>query len=255
MNNTFNRAVLRFIEGLLTRKGYQLTRFHDYSNYSQIPYYERDEYGASNLQTKLNNVAMGEPFEYPDIINLNQAVAMLSRQFYKIIELGSGTGKYVELMAKDSSRLVVGSEHDYDTYNWCLDNIVSYQNLHFLNREDPSIYGPYTLSVAIEVVEHVYDYSSFLRALAALAPTSIITTPNRARSQDDYHVGPPNYIKHVREWTAGEFYWVLRSFWRDVELYALPSNESPIVRKVNIDTRLSPLIAVCKNPTVNQELI
>jgi 2-polyprenyl-3-methyl-5-hydroxy-6-metoxy-1,4-benzoquinol methylase len=229
-------------------KGLMLVQQEDLCSYSDLPYIERDEYGASNLQTKLENVKRGEPFEYPDIINLNIAVSLLSKDYSRIVELGSGTGKYVEMMSARPGKYVVGCEHDEETHQWCLHNFSDSSNKRYLKREDPLEYGPYDLSVAIEVVEHIKDYPSFLKLLGRLADTSIITTPNRSRSAADNHSGPPNYFKHVREWSAGEFYWVLRSFWRSVDLYAVPSDQLPEVRRVSVDTRLSPLIAICNSP-------
>jgi len=31
----------------------------------------------------------------------------------------------------------------------------------------------------------------------------------------------PAFSEHVREWTAGEFYWVLSVFWKDVQMYTV----------------------------------
>ena len=249
------RLVTGAIQAGLRKMGLQIVRAeHDRKDHS-LPvaeeYVERPEYGASNLQTKLDNVAMGLPFEFPDIVNLNHAVAACVTDEKRIVELGSGTGKFATEVARDPTRFVVASEFDADTYEWCLANIPSQKNLRFVSGPVPREMAPFDLSVSIEVVEHVQDFTGFLREMGNLAPKSIITTPNRKRSLQDYHAGPPSYFKHVREWTAGEFFWVLRCFWRDVSLYGLISQSEPIFVKVDVDTALSPLIAICSFPLQN----
>jgi len=247
-----SKKLKRYAGSILRRMGYQITRIKDEpdSNLieSDMPYFEREEYGASNLQTKLDNLKDGLPFEYPDIVNLNNAVALLLGGDKKIVELGSGTGKFAFSSAQERTRTIVASEFDQLTYEWCLKNIPEQDNLKFLNGPVASELGPFDVSVSIEVVEHLSDFVGFLREMASLAPRSLITTPNRKRSIADYHAGPPDYFKHVREWTAGEFYWVLRCFWKNVRLYAMTSQTEPSFIKVNIDTSLSPLIADCRSP-------
>lgn len=246
----------KYMQKMLRRMGYRvaLVKLETELGLSDSgkPYVEREEYGASNLQTKLDNVKSGLPFEYPDIVNLNNAVILLVQNEKRIVELGSGTGKFAYNAAKDQTRNVVASEFDFPTYKWCLDNIPKLDNLRFLNGPVSSELATFDLSVSIEVVEHIGDYVGFLKEMCSLAPRSLITTPNRKRSEADYHAGPPAYFKHVREWTAGEFYWVLRCFWNDVRLYALTSQTEPQLVEVNVDTVLSPLIADCRSPLMRQ---
>lgn len=245
------KAVKRRLRYVLGRMGYEVLRIKPRHGLrlaeSAVPYVERAEFGASNLQTKLDNLKAGLPFEYPDIVNLNHAVVLLlNGGNQRIVELGCGTGKFA-LAAAEEGRFVVASECDGMTYRWCLENLPKRDNLVFVNGPVPSDLCPFDVSVSIEVVEHVSDYVGFLNQLRSLAPHSLITTPNRKRSASEYHSGPPGYFKHVREWTAGEFYWVLRSFWDDVRLYALTSQTEPRCIKVDVDTALSPLIADCRS--------
>ena len=73
-----------------------------------------------------------------------------------------------------------------------------------------------------------------------LPTTADSCEPARARSQGADHdaeqtakrrtpppTGPPPYYQHVREWTAGEFYWVLRLFYERVTLFAMPDPKCP----------------------------
>jgi len=235
----------------LNHLGYEIARQRTEKNDVNIPksppYIEREEYGASNLQTKLENVKVGRPFEYPDIVNLNHAVALFIEEEINIVELGSGTGKFAIKASEDKRRRIIASEFDEATYAWCMGH-VQRENISFINGAVPKHLAPFDVVVSIEVVEHLSDYSGFLRECASLAPRALLTTPNRKRERKHYHPGPPVYFKHVREWTAGEFYWVLRCFWTDVRLYGLTSQSEPSYIPVDIDTCLSPLIADCRNP-------
>ena len=73
-------------------------------------------------------------------------------------------------------------------------------------------------------------------------------TPNRARSAQAHHAGPPAYEQHVREWTAGELYWVLRCFYRDVRLLAMPDPFVPWLEPADVDTTRAQLVADCRDP-------
>ncbi len=57
---------------------------------------------------------------------------------------------------------------------------------------------------------------------------------------------PPRYEQHVREWTAGEFHWVLRSFYAEVRIYAMPDVYSPVTQEIGPLSTMTPLIAVCR---------
>jgi hypothetical protein len=52
----------------------------------------------------------------------------------------------------------------------------------------------------------------------------------------------------VREWTAGEFYWVLRAFYNDVTLYSMPDVYVPELCLIDIQSTKTPVIAACSEP-------
>jgi 2-polyprenyl-3-methyl-5-hydroxy-6-metoxy-1,4-benzoquinol methylase len=212
------------------------------------PYVERVEYGPSNIETKLENVRQGLPFELPDIVNLNLAVVSLLGDARRIAELGAGTGTFATAAAADQRRRIVASEFDRATHEWATASR-SRPNVEYLHGPIPADQPAFDVVVAIEIIEHIADYRGFLTECTRLSDRALITTPNRARSLEAFHAGPPPYIKHVREWTAGEFYWVLRAFYDQVLLYGMTSQTVPAYVAVNVDTRLSPLIADCRLPT------
>lgn len=95
--------------------------------------------------------------------------------------------------------------------------------------------------VALEVIEHIKDYVGFLKHLKRVAPKAIISTPNKNRSYNDSILSIPEYDEHVREWTAGEFYWVLRVFYKNVNLYTI-KNINNNLKLVSLDKEYIPKI-------------
>jgi hypothetical protein len=144
------------------------------------------------------------------------------------------------------ARFVVASEFDFDTYEWVKANR-SHKRVRYVHGPVSDNDGAFDVVVAIEVIEHISDYRRFISDCQKLSNRALITTPNRARSLEHFHAGPPLYVKHVREWTAGEFYWVLKSFYRSVKLFGVVSDTQPDCRPVSVDSRLSQLIADCCN--------
>lgn len=64
--------------------------------------------------------------------------------------------------------------------------------------------------VALELIEHVNAFGPFLKSMA---PVAILSTPNKLRDAFSAVRTVPDYDEHLRGWTAGEFYWVLKAFW------------------------------------------
>ena len=162
----------------------------DLSVPAKKPYCERDEFGASNIETKLANVAQGLPFEFPDILNLNAAAVRLVGDAKRICELGCGTGTFaVGAADADTSRFIVASEFDAATHAWVKLNKPR-PNIRYVLGPVSAADGPFDLVVAIEVIEHVSDYASFLRVCQHLAPRALLSTPNRAAGENTFTPGP-----------------------------------------------------------------
>lgn len=215
---------------------------------TECVYRERAEFGPSNLQIKLDRAKQGRPFENPDIRALNQVVCSLLESEKRIVELGAGTGMFAQMASEDPGRFILASEFDRPTWQWCMDHLPSRDNVRFVNGPCTPEDGPFELVVAIEVIEHIADYRSFLETCAGLAPRALLTTPNRRREARVFHSGPPPYPEHVREWTAGEFYWVLRCFWEEVRLFGMPDAFKAQCVPIDVDATASPLIADCRRP-------
>ena len=165
----------------------------------------------------------------------------------RIVELGGGTGCFAYEVSVDPKRFVLCSDFDKEAIRWARKNR-SRENIKYLDRPVTPDDGPFDLLVAIDVIEHLQDYRSFLETCVSLAPRAIITTPNKSRDQQSTTASPPSYYQHVREWTAGEFYWVLQTFYQSVKLYAMPNIYIPKLKPIKITDTLTPLVAVCEQP-------
>lgn len=99
--------------------------------------------------------------------------------------------------------------------------------------------------VAIEVIEHVYDYKAFLKNLtrfdnsSAENPTEyFISTPNRANKH--IQKDKPYNKYHVREYTGTEFHAVLSEFFKDIKFFSSAGEPA------EIDTNHTPVLAQMK---------
>ena len=242
LREAFKRSTRR----ALARFGYELRRVNPWTSAQRHPsYVERQEAGPVNLKDKLARQERGEPFEWPDIVALNQTVATMRGSARNIVELGGGTGTFAWHATQDPTVVVTCSEFDAQAHEWAVKHR-SRSNLRYVNGPVSPDQGPFDLAVAIEVIEHLTDFAGFLHVCAALAPRAIITTPNKLRSLQTATAGPPHYYQHVREWTAGEFYWVLRAHYDRVQLYAMPEPSRVGAIPITVMSELSPVIAICE---------
>ena len=246
------RAVIR-------RLAFRLERYS--RRWYDAPYAERPEVGPVNLEVKLARVRAGGPFEPHEIALLNRAaVTLLQPRHRQVLEVGSGTGMFASLAAADPGRRITASEYNEPARAWAAENR-SAANITYCARAldtfDPDAFD---LVVAVEVIEHLEAYGPFVRALARVAPEALITTPNKASGAFRSIDRTPGYPEHVREWTAGEFLWVLRAFYGDVQLFTIPDRDRQVgamlaapgyVPRVAACSDLSteePLLALCSRP-------
>lgn len=217
----------------------------------ETEYSENEEVGCVNLSEKKKRVEEGGPFEWPNIVALNKAINQFIDKEKSIVTIGAGTGTF-EWHAADKHPNIkfVSSEFDKECVEWCKNNRskdnITYTSLGI--KELLLEYKKFDLVVCVDVIEHISDYPSFLNSFSSLADRAIITTPNKSRDFESYTANSPIYYQHVREWTAGELYWVLRTFYDKVSLYSMPDPYEPEVRKIGILSKMTPLIAVCENP-------
>jgi 2-polyprenyl-3-methyl-5-hydroxy-6-metoxy-1,4-benzoquinol methylase len=206
------------------------------------PYFENSEMKGVNLAKE--RLANGDPFEWPNIVALNWAATTLIRKAQKIVEIGSGTGPFAELASFDIRREIHCFEEDDFARGWAEKNRgyanVKYQKL-FKNQSAID----YDLLVSLDVFEHVNNMRGFLDFCKSLAPRAIFSTPNRTVVRGIHDIGPP---AHVREFTPGEFYWILKQYYKSVSLYYMPNVYVPWLEPMSILTNGTPIIAECTGP-------
>lgn len=211
-------------------------------------YIENEEYGAINFSEKLARINSGGEFEWPDMVALNHAIACLIGDAKKIANIGAGTGTFEWHASVDSSIRFIASEFDKECVEWCKKNRQR-KNIVYCSKSMEELikeYGKFDLAITVDVIEHIKDYASFLKGFSTLSDRAIITTPNKLRTTECFIASPPKYHQHVREWTAGEFYWVLRTFYSKVTLYSMQDPYIPQIEKIGLLSKMTPLIAVCE---------
>ena len=251
-------TIKSFVKHTFRKSGLQITKLKDDSeadlravqekSYKTgfLSYHENPEAGAINFEDKVRREKAGGFFEWPNIVALNWAVTTLLGDSKKIVDVGCGTGAFAYEAASDPTKFILAADLNEAAIKWARkhrqkDNIVFEHRM--INKKD----GPFDIAVSIEVIEHVKDYVSFIRLLQSLAPKAIITTPNKDRSGGK-PIGPPSYSQHTREWTAGEFYWILKSFYKSVQLYSMPNEYLPELTAITVDDKDTPLVALCECP-------
>ena len=81
-----------------------------------------------------------------------------------------------------------------------------------------------------------------------MAPRAIFSTPNRTIVRGSLDLGPPVYPAHVREFSPGEIYWILKQYYEEVVLYYMPNVYVPWLEPMTILTQGTPIIAECTGP-------
>lgn len=209
------------------------------------PYHENPEQRGLNMaEQRLKN---GKPLDWPNILALNWAVASMIGDAKKIIEVGSGTGPFAEFAAVDPQRTIDCFEDDDFARGQAM-KLRPRPNVTYRKTSEIKKTVKYELLVSVEVIEHVADLPAYLTMCRKLAPRAIFTTPNRnaVRADDDH--GPPPYPPHVREYSAGELYWLLRQHYRTVHLFYQPDAHVPWIEPMTIADRGTPIIAECVAP-------
>jgi hypothetical protein len=185
--------------------------------------------------------------DWPDILALNWAVTSLIGDARRIVEIGSGTGPFAEFAARDPAREIHCFESDPFARAKAVE-LRSFPNVRYFECQDSNLVGRYDLLVSVEVIEHVVEFQEYLDLCSQLAPRAIYTTPNRERKYERGHWGPPSYPPHVREFTPGELFWILRLYYRSVRLFHLPDPHVPWLAPMTIATPGTPIVAECRDP-------
>jgi hypothetical protein len=215
--------------------------------YAPTPYVENPEAGGINLHEKKNRKENGGYFEWPNMVALNWACTKLIGNAETILEIGGGTGCFTYEASAVTSCNIICADVDEEAIDWARKHR-SRENIKYVSDHVTEAFGLFDLVVAVDVIEHIEHFSDFIRICCHLADRAVLTTPNKQRDHGSDSAGPPAYYQHVREWSAGEFYWILKSFYKNVSLYAMPDVYVPEICPVDVKSKLTPLIAECSDP-------
>lgn len=152
-----------------------------------------------------------------------------------VLEVGFGTG-FGTVQLASTAKQVTATEMDVSAVAFAKE-VFPLSNIRWLQHdivESPECLRA-DVGVCLEVLEHVPDWRTALKHLALACDTLYISGPNAngTRRKGD---------RHEREWSAQEFYDSLHEFFSEVSLFNYSLTE-----KQGLDTRLTPLLAVCKN--------
>jgi 2-polyprenyl-3-methyl-5-hydroxy-6-metoxy-1,4-benzoquinol methylase len=245
-------------QGLLLQASWRLERLA--KRRLNVPYVGRADVGPRNLEVKQARLATGGPFEQPAIQIVNLAAVTFVPEGSRVLEVGGGTGFFAMNAARLKKATVSCSELDAPTRRWAATNRQVPQVTYCDLTLDAAKGRGFEVVVALELIEHVNAFGPFLSSMAAVAPLAILSTPNKLRDPFSAVRSVPDYGEHVLEWTSGEFYWVLKAFWADVQIWTIRRYEEqtrlfqagrlqlPVVEPAGMWEFEAPLIAVCRAP-------
>ena len=188
-----------------------------------IQYIGNDEIGLITLQDRYEQPL----FEYEDMVICNQAIgnkwiAELNPQ--SIINIGCGVGTFEhQNAARFPHTQFVASEFDTTSLNWAKENR-SYSNVTYCTdaiQELLEAHSKFDLAVCIDVIEHIKNYKAFLDEFVLLSDRAVITTPNRDRYVEMEDLEKPPYLHHTHEWNVGEFYFILKMYYKYVYVFSI----------------------------------
>lgn len=152
----------------------------------------------------------------------------------RLIDVGCGWGNKLETIhARRPSWSITGVDYG-DNISRCQ---VAYPwgtwLSHDLDGHLPlPVDGKDSIVVCADVIEHVVNPTRLLRKLHELgADAIVISTPAREIQYPPEHLGPPQNLCHVREWTMEEFACLLTTAGFDILLHELTrgSDQSPLL--------------------------
>ncbi len=158
----------------------------------------------------------------PEVIG--GAVAALVGDAASIAAIGPGADAFAREAAADPDRTVVCSLLDARAIDAALGHRAR-PNLAYAEHPIGVADGPFDLAVVLDL-ERFDDVLRDIRPFVALAPRLLVTARIRAHELDA----------------------VLRSFYSEVDLYALPDARIPQLARAGLDTACSPLVAECRGP-------
>lgn len=188
-------------------------------------------------------------FEYPGMIVTNQTIGnlFLTKDIHRVVNIGSGVATFENQNAQSHPAIqFVACEMDQSSTEWARSNR-SFANVKYTSASMRDIIkneGKFDLALTIDVIEHVADYKSFLDEFSQLADKAVISTPNR--DMDIALARGPLYKHHVQEFNAGELFFILKMYYRKVELFSAPNPMKSELVPVGFYSTYEKLYAYCE---------
>jgi spore maturation protein CgeB len=172
------------------------------------------------------DLAAGQPKAAAENLAFSWAIATLIGECRNIICAGNLAEEFLSEASADPRRRIVRRESKgpQESAEACQAS------------SGPSVY------VSINEVLQTSDFHATLRRLANSAGRVIVANDG----SDSDSVSPSSSAE--RCWMAGEFHWVLRSYWNSVTVYTMPSRVLPQLEKSVTGTESGPFVAVCEDP-------
>ena len=232
-------------------------------NYTENPEMEdKDQVAANIAQFNSTGVLLWHAtrmmyqFIYNHCITKSTSHPQYPKFIWKptIVDVGCGSGVGSNILSQEAD-FVWGIDKNENSIKFAKEAFTRVKNGIYYNSQvsfdqidiinDNREFMKMDIVVAIEVIEHINDYKTFLKKLTQFDtknsnnPTEyFISTPNRNNKsiQKDKPFNP----WHVREYTAQEFHAVLSEFFEDIEFFSAAGEPT------TIDTNHTPLLARCK---------
>jgi len=215
-----------------------------------IHYVGRPQIDMFNLATKEQNVANGLPFEDPQMVAENTVIGRFFINNVKtVVNIGCGVGTFENNIAPHRPDVTfVSSDYDSASIDYCKKNRY-FQNVTYCTDSINTLcqkYSKFDLAVTVDVIEHLSNYKKFLEEFFNLSDRAVIATPNRDRWISITLVDTSPYKYHVQEFDAGELYFILKMYYRKVQIYAQKSPLSDKLIPIGVCSQRTPLIAYCE---------
>lgn len=242
-----NKKIYSFLGIKFSKKKVYDSIYQDLLPREGISYEGNDEYGIYDLNIRLNQ----PEFEYYDMVAVNKAIGdYFIGDAKKVVNIGAGVGTFEFNNApKHSGTMFVASEFDRTSGDWAKENR-PFDNVEYCSDGFDKLlskHGKFDLAVTIDVIEHVKDYKAFLDGFVKLADRAVISTPNRDRYHNIQDLRKPPYPYHTHEFNAGELYFILKMYYKNVQLFSQINPASEELVKVGIYSDYEKLTAYCSN--------
>lgn len=237
---------IRIAEMMRIYEDYKLcssSRLDDYDKRVRSGQYkENPELDSDAVEALLTRWRRGRFLLEPAQRKMYENVAKLVKGL-DVCDVGCGSGLGSLILAQEA-KSVVGIEKTRSSTEFA-QKCFPVKNIKYINEDiTQSSYPDYSFEavIAIEVIEHVFDYHAALTTMKRILKNGgrlYISSPNR--NAPGFPQDRPKNKHHVREWTIGEFYKILSSYFKGIEIF-----DFTLTHRQELNSTITPLIAVCR---------